>query len=466
MTARAFYGDDSPVAAFATAPGASALTLIRCSGAGAVDLVARVFSAPRKLLAARGNTILRGWIVSPERQRIDEVLVSIFRAPKSYTGEDGVDISCHGGLATGGAVMAQLRGAGFRDALPGEFTFRAFLNGKMDLTRCEAVMELVCARGEKARGCAVGRLSGALESEINAIKKNLVEVSAGAEIFLDYSEDEISASAEVYADPGALPGEGLARAALARLRDLSQTWRTQRLYRDGIVAAFAGLPNVGKSSLFNLLLKEERAIVTEVPGTTRDWIEAELSVDGIPLRLIDTAGLREAGDPVEAIGVRRSREILESADLVLYVFDGAKGIQDGERAIVEKGAPRRIFLWNKADIAPPPSPAPFDPMIGISARTGAGLGDLLSAISLAARDCAGPLDARSLAFVGTERQKSLLDAAAAALEEALALSGSGEPLDMIAPLLRDAVNCLGEITGEVSSAQMLEEMFSAFCVGK
>jgi len=492
----ASYGDGSPIAAFASAPGRSALTLIRCSGKGSLELAARVFSAGERLLKAKGNTVLHGWIVEPgsgaesgpSGKKIDEVLASAFRAPRSYTGEDGLDISCHGGAAAGAAVMAALRGAGFRDALPGEFTFRAFMNGKLDLTRCESVMEMVGARTEAARGRAASRLSGALESEICAVKKALVGVLAGAEIFLDYSEDEIGIDPDE--DAGRLPGLPAAREALARLRRLAESWRRERIYQDGIFAVIAGRPNAGKSSLFNLLLKEERSIVAEIPGTTRDWIEAWVSIEGIPVRLADTAGLRSSGDPVEAIGVERSRALLESADLALYLVDGAEGLAGEDLACIGgrvcAGSEKPLIaLWGKADIAPaPPEDAACGRLLAISAKTGEGMAELSAAIAAAAMSIAGcaeeagspgaaglgadgfGLATAGTAAVGTARQKGLVEGAAAALEEALGLSAQGEPLDLIAPLLREAVDLLGEITGEVSTADILEEMFSKFCVGK
>jgi len=462
------YGDDSPIAAFATTPGKSALTLIRCSGKGSLELAAGVFSMPEKITRAAGNTVVHGWIVT-HNERVDDVMASVFRAPKSYTGEDGLDISCHGGNAAGQAVMEALRDAGFRDALPGEFTFRAFMNGKLDLTRAESVMELVSAKTDRGRQNAVNRLSGALEKEIGAIKKQLVEVLSGAEIFLDYSEDEISADAEEIA--GLLPGETLARKALDRLQKLAESWRVERLYQEGILAVIAGRPNSGKSSLFNLLLKEERSIVTEIPGTTRDWIEAWVSVEGIPVRLADTAGLRDASDRVEKIGVERSRELLEAADLVLYLIDGAEGITDEDSAIIDGLAKPHLVIWNKADIAPAAvSPAAvakatWKKLLSVSAKTGEGLAELTAAIAAAIDANAGNpgIDAPSL---GSARQKNLVEAAIAALEEALHLAEKEEPLDLVSPLLREAVNSLGEITGEVSTADILEEMFSKFCVGK
>jgi tRNA modification GTPase len=485
---RAQYGDDSPIAAFATVPGKSALTLIRCSGKGAIDLAACVFS-PDKIKNAPGNTVLHGWIISANEKHggppydllsadcslIDEVLVSVFRAPKSYTGEDSVDISCHGGSVTGQAVMKTLKAAGFRDALPGEFTFRAFMNGKLGLTCSESVMELVSAMTETGRRRAVMRLSGALEREINEIKKLLVEVLSGAEIFLDYSEDEIEADTDEIA--GKLPKQDAALAALARLIKLATSWKYERVIQEGLTVVIAGRPNAGKSSLFNLLLKEDRSIVTPVPGTTRDWIEAWISIEGIPIRLIDTAGLRESADPVEKAGVERSLQLLEEAELVIYLIDGAEGItgEDLELITGKKGTSnhlieRLIILWNKSDLAHIPQLpllAAYKP-ISFCTKTGEGLLELHAAVisSLKERQFTDPENDLRNAALGSARQKKHVDAATAALEEALSLAEREEPLDLIAPLLREAVDALSEITGEVSTADILEEMFSNFCVGK
>jgi tRNA modification GTPase len=466
------YGDNSSIAAFATAVGNSALTLIRCSGKDAIDLISPLFT-PQKIKDAQGNTILHGWIVL-DNEKIDEVLVSVFRAPKSYTGEDSLDICCHGGPSAGRAVMAALISAGFRNALAGEFTFRAFMNGKLDLTKAESVMELVSAKTETGRRRAVTRLSGSLETEINEIKKTLVELLAGAEIYLDYSEDEISADADEA--EGKLPNQETALEALARLQKLSASWQIERIYQEGLTVVIAGRPNSGKSSLFNALLKEDRSIVTEIPGTTRDWIEAWVSVEDIPVRLIDTAGLREAADSVEKLGVQRSRELLKEAELVLYLIDGTQGVTSEDAAFCAEyssvenaqGQKPLLLLWNKADIVPLPQNFEFadNRPLSVSAKTGEGLAGLYAALASAIQGQAGFTEHNLSAAVGTQRQKKLVDACAAALEEALALARREDPLDLIAPLLREAVNALGEITGEVSTADILEEMFSRFCVGK
>ena len=364
--------------------------------------------------------------------------------------------------------MSALKSAGFRNALPGEFTFRAFTNGKLDLTKAESVMELVSAKTDTSRRHAVARLCGSLETEIGEIKKLLVQVLSGAEIYLDYSEDEISADADEA--EGKLPNQDIALAALARLQKLSASWQIERIYQEGLTVVIAGRPNSGKSSLFNALLKEDRSIVTEVPGTTRDWIEAWVSVEDIPVRLIDTAGLREAADSVEKLGVQRSRELLKEAEIVLYLIDGTQGVTKEDRDFCAEYGEQKPFLllWNKADIAPLPQNSEFadNSVISVSAKTGEGLDGLYAALASAIQGQAGFTEHDLSAAIGTQRQKKLVDASAAALEEALALARREEPLDLIAPLLREAVNALGEITGEVSTADILEEMFSRFCVGK
>ncbi|MCL2229872.1 MAG: tRNA uridine-5-carboxymethylaminomethyl(34) synthesis GTPase MnmE [Treponema sp.] len=455
------YTDELPIAAFATTPANSALTLIRCSGKNSIELADCVFSNAKKttLSEAAGNTVVHGWIVNKD-EKIDEVLISVFRSPKSYTGEDSLDICCHGGSVAGKAVMNVLTNAGFRAALPGEFTFRSFMNGKIDLTRSESVMEIVSAKTDISRRHAISRLGGSLEKEINEIKNMLVRALAAAEIFLDYSEDEISADTDE--KEGRLPSKEIVNEVLDRLKNLSRSWQVERIYQEGITLVIAGPPNSGKSSLFNSLLKEDRSIVTEVPGTTRDWIEAFVSIKGIPVRLIDTAGLRESDNSAEKIGVARSLKLLDEADLVLYLLNE----NENEK---HECLSKYIYIWNKCDIAPLPNPFPIQNIspVCVSAKTGEGIAVLYDVIASAIfRQTAEFNEELSPVSLGTVRQKKLVDCACISLEEALALEEKEEPLDLIAPLLRDAVNSLGEITGEVSTADILEEMFSRFCVGK
>jgi tRNA modification GTPase len=314
------YTPEEPVAAVATALAPAALGIIRTSGKNCIELVSRLFSRPRALLEAPGNTLVYGWIETPaphdksgKRNRIDEVIAGVYRTPKSFTGEDMVEISCHGGTAVVTAVYNLLLANGFRPAQKGEFTFRAYINGKTDLTKAEAVREIIDSRTDVSRGRAAGRLAGDLFDEINRIKKMIVDTLAAVEVEIEYPEDE-----ETIAD--AFDHTKLEQAASA-LGTLADSWKSEKLYQDGARVVLCGKTNAGKSSLFNALLKEDRAIVSEIAGTTRDWLECWAGFDGIPVRLFDTAGLRETGDTIERNGVERTRDLSKDADVLLYLVD-------------------------------------------------------------------------------------------------------------------------------------------------
>jgi len=467
------YGDTCPIAAQAAQ---GALSLVRTSGAGSLELLAKVFSRPGALLDAPGNTIVHGWIT--DNSPIDEVLVSIYRAPRSYTGEDGADLSCHGGIAPVKTVLEALRKAGFQDALPGEFTFRAFMNGKIDLTQSESVMELVSSGTREGLERAIKRLSGALEKEILAVRDKLLEAVSVVELYLDYPEDEIDSAEEGTAFYSCRQA---AEEALLLLKKLSASYRREKLYQEGALAVIIGRPNAGKSSLFNALLNEDRSIVTQTPGTTRDWIEGSVDLQGIPLRLADTAGLRNVSgvDEAESRGIERSRSLAEEADLILYTVDGSEELKneklnEEDDVFLSNHAKKTILVWNKSDLHEPPeyirnnfAPVNKDrPLLSvISAKTGEGIPALCASITelLTVRD---PLVTESICGLGTQRQKDLIEKAAFLLEEALFKANNEQALDMTALLLREALNAVGEITGEVSSADILETLFSRFCLGK
>ncbi len=445
---------DDDIAASATSPGPSALAVIRVAGPSSVRRLASVFSRPKALSTLPGYQALYGHIRKAGAQRVDQVVVLVFRAPASYTGQDGADIMCHGGSAGIDLIMATLVDAGFRRALPGEFTFRAFMNGKLDLAKAEAVHELIQARTEAAHDDALTRLSGGLSDELARAKTRLTKAAAACALGLDYGDDEV---------PDAL------RNSLGELTDLAESlenlaasWRVGRLLRDGALVVLAGGTNAGKSSLYNRLLKEERAIVSDVHGTTRDSLEAQLDLDGIPVRLVDTAGMRDSSDPVEQEGVRRSRLQADGADLLLYVVDAVLGLHEQDKTFLH-GRERVLMVWNKVDDASA-KPTP-DGWIPVSAKTGAGERQLALAIAEAIR---GPDASAAMGSlrVSTARQADALARTAAACRSALRAAAAGHALDMVSLDLAEAMAALGELTGETAPDDVLDAMFSGFCVGK
>jgi len=465
---RSYFDSDVPIAAPATPAGESALAVIRAFGPGAIGLAASCFSKPRALESAPAKSLVHGELVDPrDGEAIDEVLAAVFRAPGGPVGEDGVEFYCHGSPAVVRRALAALEGAGFSPALPGEFSFRAFLRGRTDLVKAEAVQELVRASSDGGRAEAIRRLGGGLSRRVGALRARVVELLAEAEARLDFDEED--GAPEGCVDP----------ALLARVRSeveaLAASYALGRLYESGALVVVAGRPNAGKSSLFNLLLREERSIVSAESGTTRDWIEAGIELEGLPLRLVDTAGLREADHEVEAEGVARSRRMASAAAAVLYVVDGLSGIDPEDESFL-RSRPDAIRVWNKVDDTRcPAAPAGF---VAVSALEGRGVADLSAAIlSRVAPGFGRPQEgaapggsaaaaAGREASVASERQKGLLDRAAAALAAAESELGGGVPLDALSVRVREAADALGEITGEVASEEVLDSIFSRFCLGK
>ena len=452
---------EDPICALATAAASSALAVIRVSGPGSLRLLAPLVGGTFDPAGARGHTLHR-CVLNDDGEPVDEVLLAVYRAPRSFTGEDSAEIFCHGSLPVISHLLSLLGRNGFRPAGPGEFTQRAFLNGRMGLTQAEAVNEIVRARTDRARGLALQRLGGAIEDRIRRVRELLVDLRASLEVQIDYAEDRDPDSL----DDGGPRGVDAAELdeAQGTLRALVHTYRQGRAYQEGATVALAGSTNAGKSSLFNLLLRQDRAIVSEVHGTTRDWLEATASIKGIPVRLIDTAGLRESADPLESEGIRRTRELISSADAVVYLVDGTRGLQDDDRRFLESwGGPGELVrAWNKSDL---PSAAAAPPgFLPVSAVTGRGLPEVEQAVAAAALGGA-PLDG-SQPLVDSERQRDLLVRALDALGRLGRAAGSGATPDLLAVDLADALDALGEITGEVTSAEILDRMFSRFCVGK
>ena len=478
----AAYTPEEPIAAIATALAPAALGIVRCTGTGVIELLAKVFSRPQALLSAAGNTIVYGWMVEPVDgaeeaagktacRSIDQVLVSVFRKPRSFTGEDMVEISCHGGPGMVTEIFRLLTSHGFRAALPGEFTFRSFINGKADLTRSEAVHEIIVAKTDTSRSRAAGRLAGGLFQELDAIKQLLRETLAALEAEIEYPEDE-----EAIAD--AFDSRQLEEAR-RRLESLCNSWASEKLYQDGVRVVLCGRTNAGKSSLFNTLLKEDRSIVSDIHGTTRDWIESWVSFAGIPARLFDTAGLRESDDEVERHGIQRTQDLTAEAQLILYLVDASLGLVEEDKAFLSKWSqsekatrPPLLLVLNKWDKVsdlnacdPDLNQIQVDGIIRLSAKTGAGTAQLVEAVKdVISRDCSS--NGSGQVGLGTERQKICAQEALEAVIHGLDVVQDGYTLDAVVQDVEEALAALGEITGEVTTEDILDTVFSKFCLGK
>ncbi len=470
------YTTEEAAAAIATPPGRGAIGVIRTSGSDIVSRVAELSSIPEKLMSAAGYTVHYGAVVDPSTATtLDEVLFLVFRAPRSYSGEDSVEIHCHGSPPGMQAIMDLLARSGVRQALPGEFTFRAFVNGKVDLTRAEAVNELVNSQTQVAQHLAIERLSGSVFARINAAKERLVRVMAGLAVQLDYPDDETDE----------LPMEvATVREVRHDLQRLRASYATGRLYQEGARVVIAGRTNAGKSSLFNALLREDRAIVSEVHGTTRDYLEVAVSMHGVPIRLTDTAGLRDSEEDIENEGIRRSRELLEGADAVIYVVDATVGRteeDDAELAQLDKLAEGAVVtVTSKADLRADGGATEGADGVEVSAVTGHGIEAVSEAVVTAVRRrrggqdddggdphrSAGPNDAAGAAIIDSARQRDLLDRTIGSLNAVEEAMDATLPADVVAVDVQEAIGSLGEITGEVTSADVLDVMFGSFCLGK
>ncbi len=454
--------DDAPIIALATARGASALAVVRVSGAGAVELVASRFSRP-DLADAPGHSVHTGWIVDAAGERVDQVVVTVFRAPRSATGEDTAEVTTHGGDAAPLAVLRALVGAGARPAAPGEFTQRAFLNGKLDLAQAEAVADLIHATGTRGARAAVAQMQGRIGDAVADVREHLVDVAALITLELDFAEEDVD-----FADRADLAVR--LDAADARLAELLSTARLGALLRDGARVVLAGRPNAGKSTLANALAGRERSIVSDVPGTTRDAVETDVEIDGLRVRLVDTAGLRETDDAIEAEGTRRARQALESADAVLYLADAGAGLDADERADLDALAASRpdlpvLRVASRSDRVAAPHPTLVG-ALAVSGRDAAAdpalLDPLRASILAALRADDATDDARAV----NERHRACLADAQAAVHRAQAALARGTDADLLALDLRDALHALGLVTGAVTADDVLGAVFSRFCIGK
>ncbi len=457
--------DNDTIAAVATAMGESSIAIIRVSGSNAISTVDYIYQGKIQLIEVDTHTIHYGHIVDPRtKDTIDEVLVTVMKSPRTFTREDVVEISCHGGLVSVERTLAALLQSGVRLAEPGEFTKRAFLNGRIDLSQAEAVIDLIRAKTDRAAKIAISQSEGRLSTQIRVLRNEIVETLAHLAVNVDYPEYDADVLTSQYV-------VDRCQGINAAIDKLLMTARQGKILREGIATVIIGRPNVGKSSLMNALTQENKAIVTDIPGTTRDVIEEYVNVHGIPLRLLDTAGIRETEDVVEQIGVQRSQEALEQADLVLLMINQAEKLQPEDRELLTKiKAYPAIIVLNKMDL---PSEVAMDemkqlsgdiPIISLSLKAETGLSQLESAIKT--MFFAGQVEMHDQTYVSNVRHIQLLEAAKQSVAEVMSGIELGVPLDMAEIDLKNAWQALGEVIGEAVAEDLIDQIFSQFCLGK
>jgi tRNA modification GTPase len=454
------------IAAISTPMGSGAIGIVRLTGADAITICDEIYRPARggSLREAATHTLHYGTIIDPvDEAHIDEVLVSVMKGPDTYTCEDIVEVNCHGGAVAQQGVLSLFLERGAALATPGEFTRRAFLNGRIDLAQAESVANIIAAKTEAGLRVAMAQLEGSVSDEIGDIREAILRVLASVEADIDFSDEDVEEL-----------DRGVAEERLAtietRINDLVETAFVGRVLNEGIRTAIVGKPNVGKSSLLNALLMRERAIVTEVPGTTRDTIEEIINIQGIPLQLIDTAGLRSAGDEIEQMGVERSRRAIAEADLVLCLFDGSEAEDDQDRGLITSiPSEKAIYVINKSDLFRGQQPRfnkgllPNEPVV-ISAMTRLGLKDLKQKI--ADFVLGGALPPLEGPIITQERHRNLLEAAASTLTTAQQGLRVGLGEELIAEELRSTLSSLGAITGSEIVEDLLDIVFQEFCIGK
>ena len=458
---------DDTIAAIATAPGIGGIGIIRVSGPEACNVVNRIFHSQQSvpLGERQTRTIHYGHIVHPKTGKtLDEVIVVLMKGPHSYTAEDVVEIQCHGGFVSVREILKVLLSEGVRQAEEGEFTKRAFLNGRIDLTQAEAIIDIIDAKTEQSLEVAVNQLDGTLSKYIRALRDELIAMIAHLEVTIDYPEEDIEEVSAQEVRTGLEP-------ILEKMDTLLATAQRGKLLRDGVMVSIIGRPNAGKSSLMNALLREDRAIVTNIPGTTRDSIEEFLTIQGIPVRLIDTAGIRETEDIVESMGVEKARQYLDKADVVVLVIDGSKPLEPEEQELLQliTNRPSIIFL-NKADQAQCvrkeeiAALGTFTEIVTISAAQGEGMDEMARVITSLVQG--GSVQASHEAMLSNVRHITLMEQAKVSLDQSILAIDSGMPIDLIVTDIRAAWELLGDITGESLRESMVDELFKRFCLGK
>ena len=451
------YQPGETIAAIATPPGEGGVAIIRISGNEALSIAANIFSGP--VHAYKSHTAHYGQILNSKNQRIDSALVLVMLGKRSYTGEDTVEIHCHGGSLITRRVLDAVLKAGARAARPGEFTFKAFMNGKLDLVQAEAVQELICAKNERALDAAKEHLQGSLSQKINRFQQDLTQFAAILEAWVDFPEEGLEfASMDEICD-------GLEHAC-REMELLNATFHDGRILQEGITLCLIGSPNVGKSSLMNALLDKERAIVSHIPGTTRDILEDHMRINGLNIRLMDTAGIRKADCQIEKEGIRRSQEAMSKADLILLVLDASREIGDEENWLLEQvPADKAIAIWNKTDLPYSPLPAlAFSHLALISAKQKTGLESLRKMIDEVIWKNGPP--SHEEVYITNVRHKEALEKSICACGKVIEGLRNGISPEFLAMDMRQCLSELGKIIGTNITEDILSAIFSKFCIGK
>jgi tRNA modification GTPase len=446
------------IVAISTPAGNGGIGIVRMSGDNSLEILKKIFK-PVKNGEFEPNVMRLGEIIDSEGNVVDQVLVSYFKAPRSYTGEDICEVNCHGGYIASKKVLELLLENGATPAAGGEFTKRAFLNGKMDLTQAEAVADLINSKTEKEGKASAAQLEGKLGRNIREIKEGIVDLLADIEADIDYPE---------YEDIEDVKNERIIATLedkIEKLEKLEKSFESGKILKNGILTAIIGKPNVGKSSLMNVLLKEDRAIVTEIAGTTRDTIEEYVSLKGISLRLVDTAGIRDTEDIVENIGVEKSKKALNDAELVLFLVDGSKELSNEDKALYENIKNKNhIVIKNKIDLDEKELDIDDENIVRISAKTGDGITELEEKIEELFN--LKNLESENELIITNIRHKDLINKAKTGLMKANNTVKDGLPVDMISINIQEAIKDLCEILGESISDDVLNRIFEKFCVGK